>query len=239
MNNTHNEDERITKLIREALPPVVPSADFKDKLNSKIYRIAKDMAGKSAKPIWLRPRFWLPVAASAVIALTSFLVVASPWVPSGSPIVTAAGILEIKVTDAPPEYDIATIDITFSKVEVHKAGDGEGDGGWVEITIVDGQLDLLLLQAAALEALLATEEITAGKYTQLRIAIDTISVTLNGEGEPPEIVLPSGKLKFNHPFEITAEETTTILLDFDAAESLVTTGAGKLIFKPVVKLTIQ
>jgi hypothetical protein len=149
------------------------------------------------------------------------------------------GTLEIRVTDAPPEYDIATIDITFSKVEVHTAGDGEENDGWIDITIVDGQFDLLQLQAADLEALLAAEEVTSGKYTQLRVIVDTITVTLNVDGEPPEIVLPSGELKFNQPFEVTAEDTTTILLDFDAAESLVSTGAGKLIFQPVVQLTIQ
>ena len=155
------------------------------------------------------------------------------------PIVEAkTGTIEVRVTDAPPEYDIASIDVTFSEVAVHKAGD-DGEGEWITIEIVDGSLDLLLLEEEDLEALLATEEVTAGKYTQLRVIIDTIEVTLGGDGEPPEVILPSGKLKFVRPFEVVDGETTILLLDFDAAESLVATGAGKVIFKPVVKLTIQ
>jgi hypothetical protein len=59
-----------------------------------------------------------------------------------------------------------------------------------------------------------------------------------------EATLPSGELKFVRPFDVVAEETTTLLLDFIADESVVITGAtqddeAKVIFKPVVKLAIQ
>ncbi|MFC1875584.1 hypothetical protein ACFLY3_05520, partial [Chloroflexota bacterium] len=33
------------------------------------------------------------------------------------------GTLEIWVTDAPPEYDIESIDVTVSQIDIHRAGD--------------------------------------------------------------------------------------------------------------------
>jgi hypothetical protein len=155
----------------------------------------------------------------------------------GEAISAKTGTIDVRVTDAPPEYDIATIDVTFSEVAIHTAGEN-GDGEWTYITIVDGTLDLLLLQDGV-DALMATGSVTAGDYTQLRVIIDTITVTLNNDDEPPEVILPSGELKLVRPFTVEEGVTTTLLLDFIAAESIVVTGAGKIIFKPVVKLTIQ
>jgi len=174
-----------------------------------------------------------------LITLLIFSSLIAFGVGCGQTSVAQTGTLEIRVIDAPPEYDIATIDITFSKVEVHKAGDGEQEGGWITVSIAQGRFDLLRLEANDLEALLATDEVTPGTYTQLRIIIDSISITLNGVGEPPEVLIPSGELKFNRNFEVAVDEMTTLLVDIDAAESLVSTGSGKLLFKPVVKLTIQ
>lgn len=175
------------------------------------------------------------------IILTLLLVVGATAIGAGcdSNVSAKEGTIEVRVTDAPPEYDIATIDIVFDFVAVHRVN-GEDEGEWMTIQIVDGEFDLLQLQAEDLNGLLAqsTEDMT-GRYTQLRIIIQSISVTLNGEGEVPEILLPSEELKFNRPFEVTEGETTILLLDFDAAESIVTTGAGKLIFKPVVRLSIE
>jgi len=145
----------------------------------------------------------------------------------------------VRVTDAPPEYDIESIDVTFSKVKVHKAGDDGEDGVWITIEIIDGELELLELQEEDLEALLATGDgVPAGKYTQLRVIIDAVAVTLV-EGEPPEVILPSGELKFVRPFEVFDGETTILLLDFDADKSLTVTGDGKIIVKPVVKLSVS
>jgi len=158
---------------------------------------------------------------------------------SGSFDTTKNGIIEIRVTDAPPEYDIASIDVVFSIVEVHKTGDGQQEGGWVQIPIVNGQLDLIELDNEDLEELLATLPITPGTYNQLRVVIDEISVTLNGEGEPPFVFVPSGELKFNQHFVIMDDVTTVLLLDFDAKESMTVTGTGRIVFSPVVHLTVN
>ncbi len=174
---------------------------------------------------------------SILVALSLMVSFGLVGASCGTDVSANTGTIEVRVTDAPPEYDIATIDVTFSEVAIHTAGDN-GDGEWTYITIVDGSLDLLLLQDGV-DALLATGLVTTGNYTQLRVIIDTIAVTLEGGGDPPEVILPSGELKLVRPFTIEEGVTTTLLLDFIAAESIVVTGAGKVIFKPVVKLTIQ
>jgi len=211
---------------------------------------------------------------SGIIAITLLASLGLASVGCATGVQASTGTIEVRITDAPPEYDIASIDITFSKVEIHKAAadpmmeenqeenqennsaqnkgqnqqqnqeenqeeNQEDNGEWITIEVDSGSFDLLQLQGEDLNALLATGDIEAGKYTQIRVIIDTIGITLNGDEESPEIILPSGKLKFVRPFEVFPDKTTTILLDFDAAKSVVVTGNGKIIFKPVVKLSVS
>ena len=162
------------------------------------------------------------------------------------------GTIEVRVTDAPPGYEIISIWVTVSEeegegVKVHKAGD-DGEGDWITIGILEGANPFNLLELAGLEEVLAVGEVDAGKYTQIRMNIASVVVTYLAEGsETPvtvEATIPSGELKFVRPFDVVAEETTTLLLDFIADKSVVVTGAtqsdaAKVIFKPVVKLSIE
>ena len=175
---------------------------------------------------------------SILVALSLMVSFGLVGASCGTDVSAQTGTIEVRITDAPPEYDIKTIDITFSEVAIHTAGD-DGDGEWTYITIVDGSpIDLLTLQGGV-DALLATEIVPTDNYTQLRIIIESIAVTLNNDDEPPDVILPSGELKLVRPFTVELGVTTTLLLDFIAAESIVVTGDGKIVFKPVVKLTIQ
>ncbi len=175
---------------------------------------------------------------SILVALSLMVSFGLVGASCGTDVSANTGTIEVRVTDAPPEYAFETIEITFAEVAIHTAGD-DGDGEWTYITIVDGSpIDLLTLQGGV-DALLATGIVTAGNYTQPRLIIESIAVTLNNDDEPPEVILPSGELKLVRPFTIETGVTTTLLLDFIAAESIVVTGAGKIIFKPVVHLSIQ
>jgi hypothetical protein len=224
----------------------VPSASAKrearQRFNTALERL--EQRHREKQPLWTKllaqPRVWATVAAAVLILVAGFFTL-RPWL---YPIVEAkTGIIEVRVTDAPPEYGITEIWVTVldseeEGVAVHKAGD-DGDGVWMTIPITgDNPFELLSLQKADLDALLATEEVTAGKYTQIRMTIDIVQVKI-GDGDLQPAVLPSGKLKFVHPFEVFDGETTIILLDFDADKSVTVTGGGKVIIKPVVKLSIQ
>ena len=179
--------------------------------------------------------------------------------PSGAELST--GTLEIRVTDAPPRDEVTGIIFNVSGIEVHKAvaeqeqeqeGEGEqvqeqeqqqvqqGEGEWLPLNIIEeaNPFDIVKLKESGLQEVLALEELEVGKYTQIRMTIESAEVTL-GDGEPEEATLPSGELKFVRPFDVVEGETTILLLDFDADKSVTVTGQGKVIVNPVVKLTVE
>ena len=148
------------------------------------------------------------------------------------PSVVATGILEVRVTDAPTEHKVSTIELTIANIEVHKA---DGEDGW--ITIIEGPETFDLLELFEDEEVLGEKEIDAGHYTQIRLDVETIEANIDGE-DRDDIVLPSGKLKIVGSFDINPDKKTILTLDFDAEESLVFAGNDKGFFKPVIKLII-
>jgi hypothetical protein len=95
-----------------------------------------------------------------------------------------------------------------------------------------------LLKIKGLEEVFAYQSLEVGKYTQVRFTVYKAEVAL-GTDEPREATVPSGVLKFIQPFEIKSGEITVILIDFDASQSVVVTGNGSIIVKPVVKLSTK
>ena len=176
---------------------------------------------------------------------------------------TGFGAIEVRVTDALPDIEIQEVWIHFSEVSVHKAADEpEGDGVWIDIPIENGSFELVGLGKEGLEALLAEDDyVPSGKYTQIRVIIDEgegkgVQVTYEDENdlvhENVPATLPSGVLKFIHPFNVVDSTTTIITLDFIVEQSVVFTGATsevynedtqqyepKIVVKPVVKLSIE
>ena len=150
------------------------------------------------------------------------------------PILVSVGFLEIRVIDAPPRPEVTAVVVTVSSIEVHRASDGD----WISIEITGPRtFDLIELREGGLEELLASQEITTGKYTQIRMTVEKVEVGIEG-GEPQEAKLPSGELKFVQPFNVVEGQTTVLLLDFDADKSVGFTGDGEVIVSPVVTLTV-
>ena len=160
----------------------------------------------------------------------------------------AKGTLQIMVTDAPPEEEVTSIMVTVESVEVHKAAaqqeqqqsatnSTDEKAGWLPLDILAGNETFDLLQIQGIEEVLAVAELEAGNYTQIRMTISNVQVRL-GDGDLQDVILPSGKLKFIHPFDIVGGQTTALLFDFDAEKSVKVTGSGQIIVKPVVKLSV-
>jgi hypothetical protein len=141
------------------------------------------------------------------------------------------GKLQVNVTDA-PTLGASAIVIQAASIEVHRAGDTEGK--W--ITVLENPPAFDLLQVTGIQSELGTADIASGNYTQVRVIITKVTVTINGEEK--EAFVPSGTLKFVGNITIAEQQTTTISFDFDAAKSLITKGNGEISLKPVVKLII-
>ncbi len=151
------------------------------------------------------------------------------------------GIIEIRVTDPPPA-DVKSAVVYLSNIEVHKVSDNASDNasddasGWISIIGAPPSFDLMAV--IGVEQILGSANITAGKYTQIRMDVDRVEVvTVDGDNFTAEV--PSGELKIVRPFSVEAGGKTVLTLDFDGSKSLTITGKGKALFKPVVKLLIE
>jgi len=226
---------------------LVPSATATIKGKERLHQEMAQSEQKRSKPglpllerLLAKPRIWAPVAAALVLAIMAYGLWA--MLISGPTPVVYAGILEIRVTDA-PKYDISAVHVTIGNIEVHRDGgiEGEstipirnGDSGW--LTVISENKSFELLELRGVEQVLGSKDLEAGHYTQIRMAVREVTVTIDGKSQ--SAVLPSGKLKLVGSFDIEEGKTTALTLDFDAAKSVVITGEGKIIFKPVVKLLV-
>lgn len=152
----------------------------------------------------------------------------------------ATGAVEVRVTDAPPG-NVTSINVTIDEIAIHRAGAGN-ESGWEMIPIVvNGNVTpsvaFDLWEVAGNETVLGyAPSIPVGNYTQLRIHVVSINVTIDGQLRGATV--PSEWIKIVRPFEVVSGNTTTLVIDFDAAQSIVVTGAGEVKFQPVIRLLV-
>jgi hypothetical protein len=141
--------------------------------------------------------------------------------------------LEIRLTDAPGDYEAVHVDI--QGMEIH-ADEGDASNGWRTLDVQKGRYNLLEL-TNGIDTLLTTAVLPAGRVSQIRLILgDDNSVTI--DGQELELTTPSAQhsgLKLNVHANLTEGITYTILLDFDAARSIVKTGSGAYNLKPVIR----
>ncbi|MFC2010869.1 DUF4382 domain-containing protein [Chloroflexota bacterium] len=133
-----------------------------------------------------------------------------------------------------PEQEQATGDNQTPEQEQEQEQESRSE--WISIIGAPPSFDLM--DVIGIEQLLGSVNVTAGKYTQIRMDVDRVEVvTVDGDNYTAEV--PSGKLKIVRPFTVEAGVKTVLTLDFDGEKSLIITGKGKALFKPVVKLLIN
>lgn len=166
-----------------------------------------------------------------VLGLVILSMVAMLLGACAAPAAAGKGTMQVYVTDAPPK-GVTAVEIKASNVEAHMSG--AADDQWVILLKDPPVFDLV--KAAGVNVLLGTSDVAAGKYTQVRLDITGVTVTLNGT--QVKATVPSKELKLVG--EITVEEgkQTPISLDFDAEKSIVLEGQDKVSLKPVVKLIV-
>jgi hypothetical protein len=191
---------------------------------------------------WKRARFIIGILASS-------LLVACGGSSGGSS--GGTGELAISLADA-TLYQYQAVYVTIDEIKVHR----DNGGGWKTVAMPRQTFDLLELINGVREDLgLAT--LATGHYTQMRLIIgDTPDDGLNlfsqthpfanyvivadGTDSIHELKVPSGPqtgVKLVNGFDINTNQTTELILDFDASKSVVKAGSsGQWHLKPTIKV---
>ena len=137
--------------------------------------------------------------------------------------------LTVRMTDAPANYDAVMVDV--KSVEI------TGNGGTNVMLNTNDGIYNLLDYSNGLDTMIASGDIDAGSISQIRLILGTNnSVVVNGVVYPlstPSAEQSGLKLQVNQTFEPGVEYF--ILLDFDANQSVVSTGNGTYKLKPVIR----
>ena len=138
-------------------------------------------------------------------------------------------MVTIRLTDGPGRYDAVMLHVK-SVVVITDKGQHTFDADGVPFNI--------LRYRNGRDTVIAAEEIPAGRIEQVRLVLyeDGNRVIINGVSH--NLTTPSGQtsgVKLNVHDDLTPGVAYTLKLDFDVAKSIVETGNGKFILKPVIR----
>lgn len=145
----------------------------------------------------------------------------------------STGYLKVKMTDAPGDFDSVFVDI--QQVQVHVSNNG-GSSGWTDLNTNAGVYNLLELQNDITTVLVDTNALPVGNLQQMRLILGSNnSVVIDSLTYPLELSSQNQTgLKLNLDTQITPNDLVEVLIDFDAEKSIVETGQGTFILKPVI-----
>ncbi|MCB9297999.1 MAG: DUF4382 domain-containing protein [Lewinellaceae bacterium] len=140
-------------------------------------------------------------------------------------------LLNIRLTDAPLDVDEVNIDLQSILVK--------GPGGQEEIQLNTnaGIYDLLDLQNG-IDVLVANAVISLDEIRQVRLVLGEDN-TVVVDGVEHELKIPSGSqsgLKIQVCLDLTGMPVYSLILDFDAAESVYQLGNGRYQMRPVIRV---
>ncbi|PST82854.1 hypothetical protein C7T94_09455 [Pedobacter yulinensis] len=140
----------------------------------------------------------------------------------------------IKMTDAPGNFDAINLNVK-------------------EIVLVSGSTPYTFAAQSGIfnildyrmgttrpDILVASGEMPSGDITEIRLVLNDAGNTIVVDGVEQELKTPSAqssgwKVKLTEAPTLVPGVAYTLLLDFDAARSIVPTGNGKFLLKPVVR----
>lgn len=142
--------------------------------------------------------------------------------------------VEIRMTDAPGDFDAINLNV---KSVVLLSG-----GKPYTFEVDHGIFDILDFRIGTSnpDILVASGDMPAGEITEIRLILHDSGNSIVVDGDEQELKTPSAqssgwKVKLTENPELVPGVTYSLLLDFDAAKSIVATGNGKYILKPVVR----
>ena len=197
--------------------------------------------------------------------LLSFFILISCGGSGGGGGSVGTGTLALSLVDSSTE-EYRAVYVTIRNIEVHLGGNENIQGNWQVIDLPTDPgtglpkeritVNLLELVNGVREDL-GIADLESGHYTQMRLIIDTVpDDTLNvlSQNHPfanyvidrsspanvYELKIPSGLqtgIKIVGGFDIHPNQTTELILDFDACRSVVKAGnSGKWLLKPTIKI---
>jgi hypothetical protein len=141
------------------------------------------------------------------------------------------GQMTVAVTDAPGDFD--AVNLVVDQVSASRSSD---DSGWEVLSTSATTLNLLTLQNG-LFAALGDATVPAGTYHQIRLKLGAGSTVVVG-GVTYPLIVPSGLtsgLKLNGSFDLPADGTLALQMDFDVNKSVSHDLSGYQL-DPVVRL---
>lgn len=142
--------------------------------------------------------------------------------------------VEIRMTDAPGNFD----EINLNVKEIILFSDDKAYTFNVELD----PFNILNYRIGTSnpDILVATGEMPSGEISEIRLVLHDSGNTIVVGGIEQNLTTPSAqssgwKVKLKENLSLIPDITYTLLLDFDAAQSIVSTGSGKYILKPVVR----
>lgn len=135
----------------------------------------------------------------------------------------------VKMTDAPGPFTSVIVSIKSVVVVTDK--------GESTLNVSGGPIDILRFRMGK-DTILADQDIPSGKIQQIRLVLNETGNRVVVGGVSYDLTTPSGQtsgVKLNVQDNLMPGVAYTLKLDFDAAQSIVLTGSGKYILKPVIR----
>ncbi|WP_246858996.1 DUF4382 domain-containing protein [Chitinophaga sp. XS-30] len=146
--------------------------------------------------------------------------------------------LQIALTDDPGDYKEVWIDVKEIRINMT----GQDDAGWTTLAGVNTGAYNLLDLVNDKDTVLVDAVIPTGTISQIRLVLGDNNFIITNNGEKLMLQTPSAQqsgLKLNIHQAVTGGIINKLTLDFDVAKSIVETGSGKYILKPVIRTILE
>ncbi|MEO6869587.1 MAG: DUF4382 domain-containing protein, partial [Ginsengibacter sp.] len=147
--------------------------------------------------------------------------------------------MNIYLTDAPGNYQAVWIDIQQVMV---KGSSDTSDNGWISVPLLrPGKYSLLDLRNGK-DTLLGGVSLPAGPVSQIRLILGNDNQLVLEDGTAVDLKTPSAQesgLKLNVHADLTAGIPYELVMDFDAARSIVKAVSGQYLLIPVIRTFVK
>jgi hypothetical protein len=168
-------------------------------------------------------------------AMAAFVIIAFSACQKDSTDNQGTSRMSVYLTDDPATYKSVNIDI--KEIRIKYSDDTSSNDGWVSLPMTKAGVYNLLQFSNGMDTVLTSSEIPSGTIKQIRLVLGSNNTVVVGNTthtlETPSAQQSGLKLKIDANLVPGIEYK--LWLDFDAGKSIVTTGNGKYILKPVIR----